>query len=225
MHMFEIFEFEFLVCFYLNSKEKIKIKGIIYSKEKEKKPKQPNSLSLGHLAQLGLAPRAHARARALPLPGGPRLSVRVSARVPAPLYPSARWGRLVDAAPLSLARSLCVCVPSWALPVSAITRSLRALSLPPCAMGPLCQLRPFCEPPLTNTHARREPRPRRLPAPSSSLLSPALTRSPSPASFHPLSPSLVLSHHYQSSPKESTRSAGRPEHQTSHQVSLSAVPR
>jgi hypothetical protein len=36
MHKFEIFKFEFVVLFDLNSKEKIKRKGIENSEEKEK---------------------------------------------------------------------------------------------------------------------------------------------------------------------------------------------
>jgi hypothetical protein len=50
-----------------------------------------------------------------------------------------------------------------------------------CAVGPPCQLRLPREPPLTSAHARREARLHRLPTCPSSFLSPARTRSLSPA--------------------------------------------
>jgi hypothetical protein len=164
--------------------------------------------------------------------------------VPAP-FPSARWDPPVGVVPFARtrsrtrslfpsarrARAISVVSPSRkplspssqrAPPVSAVTRSLCSLSLS-LRRGTPCLLRPPREPPLTRAHARREPWPHRLPTSPSSLLSPARTRSPSPASFCPLLPSLTLSH--QSSPEKDTRHAGHPEHETPRQVSPSVVPR
>jgi hypothetical protein len=64
MHMFELFIFEFVVWMDLNSKEKIKRKGIINFRIKEKAKAVQNTLSLGLLAQSAQL------ALALSLPGG-----------------------------------------------------------------------------------------------------------------------------------------------------------
>jgi hypothetical protein len=90
MHMFEMFEFEFVFEFELSSLEKIKIKGIRKIGEKEK----PN---LAHSAQLSpvrparahalpdrWTPPVNARALSLPLslllPGGTGLSAPILSR-------------------------------------------------------------------------------------------------------------------------------------------------
>jgi hypothetical protein len=101
----------------------------------------------------------------------------------------------------------------WAQLVSAPSRSLRALVSSRCAVGPPYQLRLPREPPWTSAHARREPRPRRLPMRPSSLLSTARTRSLSPASFHASSLSRALCPCRSRSPETHTRRTGRPARQ------------
>jgi hypothetical protein len=107
-------------------------------------------------------------------------------------------------------------------PISAVTRSLHSLSLSLSLSAPWD--RPVSSvPPRTaadpRMHTENPGHVPQLP------LSPARTRSLSPASFRPLSPSLTLCHHRHSSLEESTRRADHPEHQTSCRVFPSAVPR
>jgi hypothetical protein len=145
----------------------------------------------------------------------PLVSASQRSRARTPLCPSARWGRLIGVAP-SLCTAGLACQHRYPFTPRPLSPSLRR--------GTPCQLHPLREPPVTSVHTRREPWPRCLPTPPSSLLSPARTRSSSPASFHPLLPSLALSRCRQSSPEENARRAGRPEHQTPCRASPSVVP-
>jgi hypothetical protein len=184
-------------------------------------PSKPPRATLGHPepAQTSLIkpPRAH-------LPPSPRLSASACSCA------------------LSLSLSLCPVGPVYrrrypsparppspfvprTLPINVANRSLRALTLSCCAMGPLCQLHLPRKPPWTSAHARRELRPRRLPTRPTSLLSTARARSLSPISFHPRPLSRVLCRRRQSSPEIHACRANRPSHSEPHQAFPSIVPR
>jgi hypothetical protein len=131
MHMFELFEFEFVFEFELSSLEKIKRKCIRHSREKEK----PNS---AEPAQLGPSPtRAPARARS-PLPDRQTPPASAIPHTLSPLLPlAARWSRLVGTSFLH-ARKHSLSVPQAPL-VSSVAPSLVVLSVtwaPP--VGTVC---------------------------------------------------------------------------------------
>jgi hypothetical protein len=105
-------------------------------------------------------------------------------------------------------------------PVSAVTRSRRTLSL-------VAPWDPLSATPSPRTTANQRARTPRTPTTSHahapiSLLSPARTRSLSPVSFRPLSPSLALCRR-QSSPEENAHCVDRPGHQTPRRASPCAV--
>jgi hypothetical protein len=111
---------------------------------------------------------ARVLAPSLPLPGETNLSVLVSL-VRASRSLSVLWARLVSIVARSPHARACASVP-WASPVSSAFPANR---------------------PDPRAHACREDQPCRLPMRPSSFLSPAHTRSLSPASFRPRSPSLA----------------------------------
>jgi hypothetical protein len=194
MHMFELFEFEFVFEFELSSLEKIKRKAIRNLEKKGKpissqhSPVQPSGAPRVRprrlTSELHLSALVSSPVRSLPpsiCPVGPACR----RRLPSPVHP----------------RSLSI---SQAEPVSTPSRSLRTPVSSCCVVGPPYQIRLPREPPWTSAHTRREPWPRRLPTCPSSLLSTAGTRSLSPASFHASSLSLVLCPHRIPAPTVST---------------------
>jgi hypothetical protein len=186
-----LFEFEFD----LKSIDKIKRKAIRNSEKMEKRIS-------ANLAQLSLA---RPRARPRRLTGGSHLSAMARVRA---LFPS-----LCPVGPVCRCRFPSPTRPStlsvpWARPVSAVSRSLRALAPSSCVVGPLLDL-PSMQTPWTSTHARREPRPRHLPTCPTSLLSIAHTCSLSPTSFRTSSPSLTLCPRYSRSSENRARGASR----------------
>jgi hypothetical protein len=134
------------------------------------------------------------RERARPsVTGGPRLLALIQPCAPAP--------------PLSLYLVRPICqrrfpsrVPRFLSILWAVLSTLLPVPLA-LALVPLRSGGPLSTPTSPRTavnphaHAHREVRSRRLPTRPSSFLSPARTRSLSPASFHPRSPSLALCRH------------------------------
>jgi hypothetical protein len=132
MHMFELFEFEFVVEFELSSLEQIKRKAIINSEKK------------GKLIPAQSSPSKPPRARSPPSNKWPP-PVGASPRPRAPLSPSrCTVGPTCQRqSPLRTTPSLAV---PWAPLVNPIARSL-ARSL--CSVGPTCRNRPPKQPALT----------------------------------------------------------------------------
>jgi hypothetical protein len=175
MHMFELFEFEFVFEFELSSQEKIKRKTIGIS-EKKGNPFQPKPAHL--------SPPPPPR---LPVTCGPRLSAPARARVLPSLPLAARWADLsapvssAHACLLSLSRGprssalLTIRSPAlsllWATPIETVPQTARAL-------------RRGC----AHDHAFLGHAPRAKP-----FLEPAHTHSPSPAQLCPQSSTLALS--------------------------------
>jgi hypothetical protein len=155
----------------LNSIEKIKIKRIRNSKEKGK--------------IISAQPRPVGPTR--PSPACPRACQPVLA-CPRTLSLSTQWGQPIGVISPHVRAPLSLSTPR-ARPVSAEPFPPRACPCL-CAVGLACQLRLPHEPPLTSTHARREPRPRRLPTPPAPFRAP-----PAPALSLPclILPTLALS--------------------------------
>jgi hypothetical protein len=153
--------------------------------------------------QVGPTCQCQPRPRALPLPGAADLSAPTSlTRAPHSLCPVAPAHQHRETfTPLSLSLSL---FASRASPVSSV--------FPAIAANP-------------RVHARRGVSPRRLPTRPSSCLSPARTRSPSPALFRPRSPSLALCRRCQSPLEICARRASRPSRSEPCQAFPSIVPR
>jgi hypothetical protein len=183
----------------LNSIEKIKIKRIRNSKEKGK-------IISAQPRPVGPAPRAHARASQC-------------SRVPEPSLYLPGGANLSGSFPLT-------CAPRSLYTVGS-ARQRR--TVPPARMPvPLRREPSLSAPPSPRTAADQHTRTPRTPTTSpahapSSLLSPACTRSLSPASFCPRLPSLALYHHHHCSPEESAHHAGRLERQTSRRALPSVV--
>jgi hypothetical protein len=198
IHMLEIFKFECgLVGFEFNRRNKKKMnKKFRFKRKTETSPVSPLPR---HFGPLGLG-QPRVLASLLPLPGGANLSAPTSQ---------------LQALPLSLRRgsdpSVSCCFPPrarastlWARPVSSVLPATTA--------------------DLARARTPRKPTTMRPTFPNS-LLSPARTRSLTPASFHPLPSSLALSRRRPSLPVIRTRRADHLELQTPCPASPSTVPR
>jgi hypothetical protein len=191
MHMFELFEFEFVFEFELSSLEKIKRKCIRHSREKEK----PNS---AEPAQLGPSPtRAPARARS-PLPDRQTPPASAIPHTLSPLLPlAARWSRLVGTSFLH-ARKHSLSVPQAPL-VSSVAPSLVVLSVtwaPP--VGTVCPPPPRTAQALRRGRAHDRAFPDHTPTRPSLFWSPLTLTRPPPLSCalnRAPSPSLSLCTH------------------------------
>jgi hypothetical protein len=133
------------------------------------------------------------------------------------LPPFTRWGRRVDAVSLACAHPLPLCAAGPPHQrhqpfAPTLTLSLR---------GGLVLLAPSPQPPLTRV--RHGDRPCRSPTRHSSILSPARTRSLSPASFRTRSPSLALCPRRLRSSEIRSRATGRPARQKSRQATPSSI--